>query len=384
MKIQASVAVGLLAFAFGCEPSEEPPTATVRDSAGVRVVQHESPTTSSRRIEVSPTPHVVIGTREGDPDFQLYRVSHALQDSQGRIIVANGPEILWFSAEGRLLAKAGGPGDGPSEFRGLFSISIMPGDSVMALNRPPASMRVFAPDGQFSTSFPMQHDPVQAAGLSAGVWAGLRFVGEDTPRTPALFSEKWDLMLYRDDFARAETLVTVAGATFFGSHEGSMRLPFPPKAVFAARRDKVAVASSADYDIKVFSLDGRLTMIIQNAVAPMAPPPSVIPNAVNRRQIITETGLVLVLDPPTIETMPVLEQLLIASNGDVWVGRYADPTAAVRTWDVYDGTSGHLTATATLSVRLQPTEVSDSTILGISMDELDVESVRLFRWSVVN
>lgn len=62
---------------------------TVRDSAGIRVVSN-GPVPRDRWVwTVTPTPILQIGTLQGAPEYQFFRVADAHRFEDGRIVVAN-------------------------------------------------------------------------------------------------------------------------------------------------------------------------------------------------------------------------------------------------------------------------------------------------------
>ena len=88
MKIRTSVAVGLLALAFGCKPSELPPRAvTVRDSAGVRIVENGSVAGRIASWRLSEEPLFRTGWERDGPAFGAIRNGVIMSD--GRFAVAD-------------------------------------------------------------------------------------------------------------------------------------------------------------------------------------------------------------------------------------------------------------------------------------------------------
>ena len=105
---------------------------TVRDSAGVRIVEnHDSVWTEETRWRLGDEPELVIGSVDGSvPGTDFGRVDDVLVVG-GRVVVADGQTRLLriFDEEGRWLRDLGGQGDGPFEFRFLQAVFAV-GDSV--------------------------------------------------------------------------------------------------------------------------------------------------------------------------------------------------------------------------------------------------------------
>jgi hypothetical protein len=113
---RAAVAAVLLALA-GCGGSEGRWAGTVRDSAGVRIVENPSEGiwTETSRWGLEET--LVIGTAEGDPDYQFGNISGIAVDASGGIYVLDqqASHVRAFDAEGQYVATFSGPGNGPGE-----------------------------------------------------------------------------------------------------------------------------------------------------------------------------------------------------------------------------------------------------------------------------
>jgi hypothetical protein len=97
----------------------------------------------------------------------------------GGLVVANGLELLWFDADGALVARNGGRGGGPSEFQSLVALDVLSGDSVIALNRVPPMAKVFAPSGEFAREYAVGQLPLRPSRHGAAGWAGLGFADEN-------------------------------------------------------------------------------------------------------------------------------------------------------------------------------------------------------------
>ncbi len=106
-------------------PGDDAGVVTVRDSAGIRIVENTTPQwQEGERWRLSPEPVVDIGGGDREED-QLFRVVGALRLSDDRIVVANGGtnEIRFYGPGGAFLSASGGEGEGPGEFRRLSAVA---------------------------------------------------------------------------------------------------------------------------------------------------------------------------------------------------------------------------------------------------------------------
>ena len=110
---------------------------SVRDSAGVRIVENGSPVTGTTEWQVGDSPVVQIGSLEEEAEYQLHEVSDALRLSDGRIVVASEGtnDLRFYSSHGAFLRSVGGTGEGPGEFRGLVALERLPADSLLAYDQ---------------------------------------------------------------------------------------------------------------------------------------------------------------------------------------------------------------------------------------------------------
>jgi hypothetical protein len=104
----------------GCSSRAEPPSRRIR--------------TDLPEWRFSAEPTLSIGVVEGDPHYQFFRAQSAVRLPDGTIVVANTGtgHLRYYDAHGRYLARAGGRGEGPGEFRELSTVYVVGPDSVMA------------------------------------------------------------------------------------------------------------------------------------------------------------------------------------------------------------------------------------------------------------
>ncbi len=109
-----AVAFSLLTAACGSEGASGPAVA-VRDSAGITIVENSGSVPTGGGWSIAAEPELVIGTFEGDPEYQLFQVEGALRLPDGRIAIGNtgSGEIRIFDASGVFLRSLGRKGEGP-------------------------------------------------------------------------------------------------------------------------------------------------------------------------------------------------------------------------------------------------------------------------------
>jgi hypothetical protein len=78
--------------------------------------------------------------------------------------------------------------------------------------------------------------------------------------------------------------------------------------------------------------------------------------------------------------LPMLFDLLVSADGDLWVQLFQSRTDTVSTWVMYDQT-GEPFGKLTIPAALRLVDVGDDYVLGITMDSLDQETVNLYEIS---
>ena len=107
---------------------------------------------------LSEEPSVVIGGADERENYLLHQVVGAARLADGRIVIANGGslELKYYDPEGKHLFNAGGAGEGPGELLPPLSyFARLPGDSILVASFRSGFTR-FGPDGGYASSVPYE------------------------------------------------------------------------------------------------------------------------------------------------------------------------------------------------------------------------------------
>jgi hypothetical protein len=397
----AAMAVAAIALAAACGGGAGgAASATVRDSAGVRIVESRGPAwREGRGWRLSAEPVLSIGAVDADPEYQMFGVRTVTRLGDGTIVVANSgsQEIRWYDPRGRFLRSAGGEGSGPGEFTALVWLAALPGDSVVAFDDRLRRLSLFAPDGRFVRSARPQAEgkpgmdfPVFLAAMGDGSLLAfgrvldLRGMSEGPLVAPMVlyrFTVDGELLDSLGAFHGWETRVVMRrSAGSVAMSIGSQ--PFARNTTMTGWGDRYVVGTPTSYELAVYRADGSPLAIVRllrdNA-------------AVTAADIEAYKGLMLeniedenarrarrqeldAYDYPA-QAPAFGSVILLDTRGDLWVPEFSLRIEQGMAWRVF-GPDYRLLGTVNTPPRFAPRYIGDDLVLGVWRDELDVEYVR--------
>lgn len=396
---------GLLAlalFLWACGTSGEvTSTVSVRDSAGVRIVEN-APDESADSCRIPADPPLEIGARTGAPSEQLHRVMDAARLSDGRIAVVNqgSDEIRLYDSSGQFLHGFGREGQGPGEFRDVFQIWREAGDTLLVGDYRPWRFQRFTPDGAHLETVrpdPVYPNPPEVMGVLAD---GGYVLGRTCCRTEAPGFHERELTLFRH--SRDGRLADTLGVYSYGKHGFlSLETRFMGGPLFEARTrasvgpERIAVGMGDRREIRLLAPDGTVNSLVRWT----GPDRTVTEREVEvyRRETLAEyegrpemreryAEPLVAEDRPVSDRFPAHATVLLGRDGAVWVRRYPRPSRpddeGMR-WLVFrpDGRFAcHAVTPEAIENPWDLFEVGSEYLLAETTDELDVEYVRLYRW----
>lgn len=371
--------------------------ATVRDSAGIAIVENSYPDSAAVQWWTLERPPVLdIGGAEAEEAYAVYQVGDALRLSDGRIVVTNAgsADVRYYSARGDHLHTSGGRGEGPGEFQRPQRLLALPGDSVLVVDG--ARATVLGPAGSYARDFTSA-----GTGSRAGV-VGRLGDGRLVATQAASFADDE----IRQGFQRStivlvaltptgevqDTIVTVPGAERTVHIDGSggtiqsimvYAPPFVKSTVYAVSDDALAVATQESPEVDLYGVDGTPRRIIRTAT-PMPRVTEAHLDAMFQRQreSMPEERREQVAArpdwPDAGKVVPPFAALEMDDAGNLWMADYDDYIRPPGVWSVYDP-EGRLMARIRMPERFRPMHMGADFVLGVERDEFDVEHVRMYR-----
>ena len=365
----------------------------VRDSAGVTIVENEKPAADSRiGWRIGPEPTLSIGAVEGDPAYELFRVTDATRLPDGRIVVANAgsAELRMFDETGTHLGTWGGEGEGPEEFGlgGPSGVGRWPGDSISASDTYARRFSVFDANGEHARTIALPDPFYRLIGILPD---GKLFVGTVSSFRPpdgefpdGVVRIELEYGLAAADGRSHSTLGTHPGAEWSASAENmSVRPhPFSRSPTYAVWGDLVVIGANDRYEIRAYATDGRLTRIVRRDHDARRPTRADLEAYVSRRyrNLSDEersSRVAEVADMALTEAFPAFNTIRVDEPRYLWVEEYRQPGETGRIWTVFDP-AGRVLGFMETPPGLRVFEIGPDYILGAVYDEFRIEYVQLW------
>jgi hypothetical protein len=383
----------------GCEKSAAPaPTFTVRDSAGIEIVESAAPLLGSGAWRVSEEPVLQIGELEGDERYLFSQIAwHSrsglggvFRMEDGRIVVADSRErtVRFFDPSGEYLATFGGSGEGPGEFRGSPYACMPQGGGVAVVESRRVSF--FDSEGRYleRADLPPTRPSINGLFPDRSILVYRRLADPQMIVDPpaGVHDDQAELRVLGPDGSASEWADTVLNQRRVVSREGDFPIqtiqPFGPNLVLRALGDGFVYGWGEEYEMLVHDRDGSLVRIVRRGgeLTPVTEEDREwfrggLPDDPDGRSL--SAGLVFP------EFKAAFDRALVDRVGHLWV-RTLGPVAELPKldtpspyWEVFDSAGRWLT-TMKLPSDVQIHEIGEDYILGVWEDELEIEYVRMY------
>jgi hypothetical protein len=324
--------------------------------------------------------------------------------SDGRIAVVNSgtSEIRYFSPDGDYLGAAGGEGRGPTEFPRISSAARIAGDTILVQTWDPA-IAVVTPEMEVVRKTTLDVSPMRIpcriaeSGIALAPSGAFVVQSEDNlgnpgcPPNPGGVRQNTDLLARYDP---AEGTLDTLGIFPSTDRDGPRYGAFGRMLAVAASQDRIFAGETGGDTITVFSAAGEYMDTWRHPIEPSPLSDAARSYVPQPRRL--DDGRVVTPEPYTMpETYPRFGRLLADLAGNLWVMAYPvldEPISSWRLkmasyhlvedggarWTVLDA-AGEPVATVRTPASVYPLEIGEDYVLGIALDELDVETVWLHR-----
>jgi hypothetical protein len=346
-----------------------------------------------------------IGTRVGDPAYELFNVRGAVRLESGDIAVLNAgsSQVKVFDTEAKLVTEFGRRGQGPGEFKSLWTMDVSGRDTLVIGEYRPWRFSFFRVDGEFLRSVEVRPPIVERPEIAFALSQGKGFlVGERCCFTgeQGFIDETVRLARYNADGSLTDT-IRAFWLTNTGFLDAELRYAGGP--VFGARAafaklgpDTLVYAPGQSEQVELWTPDGGLHRIIRwNARDRRVRRDDV---AEWKRQYrerfpgdLSSPEARLILEAqvgdhrPVADVFPAHEEwgaLLVSRDGLIWVKEFKRPfDEGVSRWLVFYS-SGAFACQLMVPEEIDLLDVGKDYVLGRERDIFEVEYVveRTYRW----
>lgn len=395
-----SAVVLIFLFSTGCETnprSEE--LVSVRDSAGILIVESSVATGEAAGWSFSSTPVLTIGRQEGSEEYLLYRVGSAIVHDGGEILASNSGthELRVYSEEGVFLGAFGGEGEGPGEFSGFSGMQIYRwgADSIAVVDGMAQRVNVFSNQGEFGYS--VSHSLVEGYGRPAisGVFSDRRWVARTPQGTGVLQGNVGDRIdmdfgyfAYDLEGRNPTGLALAAGRPRIVNSLGGGAIHFPyvpltPDPSFSVEGEDLILSKGQDPEIYRIDSGGSVRSIarwnqLRTPVSDIWERFSVgFLEEIDEDRRPAYSRLLAMDGLPVPAEVPAVAEILVDRSGFVWVQEYRLPWESQLLWNILDQEGSWIGSLKT-PPDVRVFEIGEDYLLGRHLDELGVERLVLY------
>ena len=393
--ILSSISLLLLPFLPSCVSQDSgPPLVVQRDSAGIAIIEALRPLWGESSLwSIDPEPLVDLTLSGSGTPHEFFRVRGVRQRPDGSVVVADrgSQEVRLFSETGQFQGSAGGPGDGPGEFRNLRMVETV-GDKILALDQRQGRIAVLEPDLTLAHTFDVSARTFDIRDLGDGTILVESILATDEPqpgnqvkRTPTVLL-RYDLDgNLVDSLGQAccrEEVFRMIGGPIFGP-------PLFGKQGQVAARGSAVLHGSADLmEVQEFDLTGQVVRILRIPDYPLELTEDQI-SAERDAQLNMDLPPGMTLPPPIRQfveelpapaTRPAYAEMLVDPAGAVWLelSRGRSEQDQPQEWLILDA-GGTWLGTVAVPAGFTVMDVTMDAVLGVWRDELDVEHPQVLR-----
>ena len=382
-----------IAACEGIETETRPPAVTIRDSAGIEVVDNHAPEWDEGSAwTVAPTPEIVIGGQHGavdaDSSHLVWRIGDVVALSDGRVALLTRGEkrVFVFESSGAFSRSIGRVGEGPGEFRRPEHLQVLPGDTLVVWDLMLGPVAYFDPSGKLLRDWGIDVEALFAATRKPNRWSPERvhlpladgsFIveaslipGDFIPPLGEPYRAPVELVRIDSDYTAHSLGRWEETEHIYLQSGGPPGLPFPFGVQLAAGGTplSVYVTNTDRYEVHQYSSTGVLGRILRRTADPI---PITAGDVEEWKDVLGGSREWAAWDRamaelPPREFRPPIVGLLVDSGGYLWVKDRYSLDLARSEWSVFDPAGRWL---GSLEIPLGHVEwIGEDMVLGVNQD----------------
>jgi hypothetical protein len=297
---------------------------TMRDSAGIRIVENRARSTTPITFRLGATPLLNIGGVESDPAVEFDHKQgnlRAVQLSNGGLAVIDTARVHFFDSRGTRTKISGTAGRGPLELLYMTAICLTRGDTVIVSDSRNNRLALLDRNGSVFRTIPRQ--PSTYLGFNACLGDGT-FIMEQTASAPGQPTITTFLRM-RTDGSTVNSIGPITGPSP-GTVTGSLR--------HAASGNHIYLSYPAETQIRVLNASGVVTKLIRTADPLQRLSADEIARRTNSaRATADRTGRPMI---PVPTHYSAFGEIVVGSNGWLWVEENNNVSSEPKTWVAFD------------------------------------------------
>lgn len=366
------------------------PGTTVRDSAGVRIVENTGASATGWRVKAQPL--FTVGWAPDGPHFTWPQSGRILPDGGALVGEFGEATIYRIGPDGTVMKTWGRKGEGPGEYQALDAI-LFRGDSILVSDGRLRRVTTLSADGEVHSTRPLAGSFLHQASailedgrLLLVPGSGYRAVGETRPEW--VFQTQ-PILAVEPDGGTVDTLIELPHLRrWYGTRHGSPG-PVRVKGRAGGFPEGFAWARSDAREVRWYDGSGRLLQIARWDEEPSPLSPAWRRRMARRmEEAYRSRGAeesVVAARLEELETeldrhegpLPYWDSFHVDRLGKVWLSDYPQPGQPPDRWRILTR-KGSFLGWIDLPGVVAILDITDDRILAVRHDELDVPAVVIF------
>ena len=326
--------MGMFGTLIGHTPQVTAQPATVRDSAGIKIISARARATAPVVFKLADKPTLSVGGLEDDPNVEFNHRQGYLRAARlatGGLAAIDEIRLHYFDASSKRLGIFGQKGSGPNEFQYLLGICATRGDTIVVSNSHNSRVTILDGKGKILRTI-----PEESYGTTRfdSCFSDGTFLLEKSLATAPTDRRKIRVTRMRVDGSVANVFGEFSTAPYDIITQQSVG--------FVASGEKLYYADAATNEIRIYDPTGKLREILRtgDALVPLSDAEAEarlegsIPRNVSAD--VRKERLAMMRARPIPKNWPGYGRVLVDPTGQLWIQDYRSKYTLPDSWTAID------------------------------------------------